>query len=257
MAGIIALLYGIVAYVLFLATFVYAIGFESMWLVPKNIDTNPSPIALAPVLINLVLLGLFAVQHTVMARRGFKAWWTRIVPKPVERSTYVLVATLLLALLMWQWRALGPTVWAVTAPVGTLALQALNVVGWGLVLAGTFMIDHFELFGLRQVWSHFRGKPFRFPPFTTRGLYKNVRHPIMLGFVIAFWATPVMTAGHLLFALATTGYILIGIRFEERDLVHYHGERYRAYRQAVPALIPGLGRAGDADRATSPGEAGG
>lgn len=240
MAGIIALLYGVAVYLFFLATFLYAIGFESLLLVPKHIDTGAGSITFTAVVVNLVLLGLFAVQHSVMARRGFKAWWTRIVPKPVERSTFVLAATLLLALLMWQWRAMGPEVWAVTDPTWAFALRAVNLLGWGVVLVSTFMIDHFELFGLRQVWVRFRGEPFRYPDFTTRGLYRHVRHPIMLGFMIAFWATPVMSAGHLLFTAATTGYILIGIAFEERDLLFYFGDVYRRYRQQVPMLIPGL-----------------
>lgn len=244
MGGILALLYGVAAYVFFLATFLYAIGFESLLFVPKNIDTGAGGITLTAVIVDLVLLGLFAVQHSVMARRGFKAWWTRIVPKPVERSTFVLAATLVLALLMWQWRAMAPTVWAVTDPTWAGVLQAVNLLGWAIVLASTFMIDHFELFGLRQVWARIRNEPVRYPDFTTRGLYKHVRHPIMLGFVIAFWATPVMSAGHLLFTAATTGYILIGIAFEERDLLYYFGERYREYRRQVPMLIPGLGGQG-------------
>jgi protein-S-isoprenylcysteine O-methyltransferase Ste14 len=233
-----AALYGAIVYLFFLATFVYAIGFVgNLPLLPKTIDSGaPAPLAEA-LIVNLLLLGLFAVQHSVMARRGFKRWWTRIVPEPMERSTFVLAATALLALLLWQWRPLAePVVWSVQDRVGVLAIQAVFWIGWVVLLISTFLINHFELFGLRQVYAHLRGRGVPAPQFRTPGLY----HPIYLGFVLAFWATPTMTAGHLLFAVATTGYILIGIWFEERDLIAQFGERYRLYREQVGMLWPRL-----------------
>jgi protein-S-isoprenylcysteine O-methyltransferase Ste14 len=227
-------------YLFFLAIFVYAIGFVgNLPLLPKTIDSGaPAPLAEA-LIVNLLLLGLFAVQHSVMARRSFKRWWTRIVPEPVERSTFVLAATAVLALLLWQWRPLAePVVWSVRHRSGTLAIQAVFWLGWAVLLISTFLINHFELFGLRQVYAHLRGHGVPAPQFRTPGLYRHVRHPIYLGFVLAFWATPTITAGHLLFAVATTGYILIGIWFEERDLIAQFGERYRLYREQVGMLWP-------------------
>jgi len=247
-----AALYGATVYLLFLATFVYAIGFVGNlpWL-PKTIDSGaPAPLAEALV-VNLLLLGLFAVQHSVMARRGFKRWWTRIVPEPVERSTFVLAATAVLALLLWQWRALAePVVWSVHNRSGALAIEVVFWLGWAVLLVSTFLINHFELFGLRQVYAHLRGHGLPTPQFRTPGLYRHVRHPIYLGFVLAFWATPTITAGHLLFAIATTGYILIGIWFEERDLIAQFGERYRSYREQVGMLWPRLRLARRKDGAT-------
>ncbi|HSB21928.1 MAG TPA: DUF1295 domain-containing protein, partial [Burkholderiaceae bacterium] len=233
--AILSALYGAIVYLFFLATFVYAIGFVgNLPLLPKTIDSGtPAPLAEA-LIVNLLLLGLFAVQHSVMARRGFKRWWTRIVPESVERSTFVFAATAVLALLLWQWRPLAePAVWSVQNRVGSLAIQAVFWIGWVVLLIGTFLINHFELFGLRQVYAHLRGHRMPAPQFRTPGLYRHVRHPIYLGFVLAFWATPTMTAGHLLFAIATTGYILVGIWFEERDLIAQFGERYRLYREQV------------------------
>jgi protein-S-isoprenylcysteine O-methyltransferase Ste14 len=242
MAGLAALIYGLVAYALFLGTILYAIGFVGNVLVPKSIDSGePGPLALA-VTVNSLLLGLFALQHSVMARPGFKRWWTRFVPRSVERTTYVVLASLILILLFWQWRPILTPVWAVTDPTFATILLAVFWIGWALVFLSTFLIDHFELFGLRQVWARIRGRELPQPTFKTPLFYKAVRHPLYLGFLLAFWATPVMTAGHLLFAIATTGYILIAIALEERDLIALFGDQYRRYRQLVPMLIPLPGR---------------
>lgn len=250
------MVYGLAVYAAFLVTFLYAIGFVGDLVVPKAIDTGAGALTAAALVIDVVLLGIFALQHSVMARQGFKRVWTRIVPGPVERSTYVLLATAALALLLWQWRPIGGAVWAVKSPVGADALWVVFWLGWAMLLLSTFLIDHFDLFGLRQVSLFARGQPYRLPDFQTRGLYRYLRHPIMLGFIIAFWAAPVMTVGHLLFAIASTGYILVGIAFEERDLLQFYGERYRNYRHMVPMLIPGLGRFRPLDAANESGQAG-
>lgn len=232
------LFYGVFAYLLFFATFLYAIGFVGNWVVPKSIDSGESSSTWAALAINLALLGLFAVQHTIMARPRFKAWLTRFIPKAMERSTFVLASSLCLVLLFWLWQPMPNKIWDVQQPVARGALVALSLIGWGIVLYGSFLIDHFDLFGLRQVALHAAGKPYTSPRFIERSLYKLVRHPLMLGFIIAFWFTPTMTVGHLLFAVLTTGYIIIGIQFEERDLAAAHGDQYLDYRRRVPALLP-------------------
>jgi len=231
--------YAAASYLLFLAVLGYAIGFFAGAGVPKGIDQGPrSPWPLA-VAIDLLLLLLFAAQHTVMARPWFKRRWTRLVPVPAERATYVLCASLLLVLVFWQWRPIGGTVWRVSGPAAGV-LAGVYAAGWAIAVGSTFMINHFDLFGLRQAYLYARGAAYRPPAFTERALYRHIRHPLMAGFVIIFWAAPAMTLGHLLFAAAATGYIGVGIKFEERDLRRDLGEPYRAYRRRVPALIPAL-----------------
>jgi methanethiol S-methyltransferase len=242
LGGIASVLYGAITYVLFLGTFLYAIVFVGNLAGPKTIDSGEAGGLLLAVLINMLLLGLFAVQHTVMARPAFKRWWTALVPEPVERTTFVLFASVALLLLYWQWRPMSAPIWSVTNAGGAMMMQAIFWLGWALVLLSTFLINHFELFGLRQVYARLRGQRLPAPVFKAPFLYKRVRHPIYLGFILAFWATPSMTAGHLLFAIATTGYILIGIYFEERDLVALFGDQYRRYREQVSMLIPLPGR---------------
>jgi len=231
------LLYGLVSYVIFFATFLYAIGFIGDFWVPRSIDSTRELALWNAVAINLGLLAAFALQHSVMARPAFKRWWAQFVPPPVERSTFVLLASLALLLLYWQWRPLPHPIWTVTG-VWAQVLWAVFWLGWGLVLLSTFLINHFDLFGLKQVWDY-RARRER-PPmeFKTPWFYKAVRHPIYLGFILAFWATPTMTAGHLLFALVTTAYILVGIQLEERDLIASFGETYTLYRRRVSMLIP-------------------
>jgi methanethiol S-methyltransferase len=231
--------YAAAVYALFLAVLVYAIGFFADAGVPKGIDQGPRPVWPLAVAADLLLLLLFAVQHTVMARPWFKRRWARVVPVPAERATFVLCANLLLALLFWQWRPFGGTVWHVPGP-GADVLIGVYAAGWAVAIGSTFLIDHLDLFGLRQAFLHARGVAYRPPPFTERGLYRRVRHPMMAGFVIVFWAAPTMTLGHLLFAAAATGYILAGITFEERELRRDLGEAYRSYTARVPALVPAL-----------------
>jgi protein-S-isoprenylcysteine O-methyltransferase Ste14 len=236
--GFIALLYGILSYLLFHASFLYAVGFFSDTIVPKGINDGLTGSPGTALAINLGLLSIFAVQHSVMARPGFKAIWTRIVPQSVERSTYVLLTNLILFLIFWQWRPFPGTVWQVENAAGAALIWAVYALGWLTVVVSTFLIDHFDLFGLRQVWLRFRNREYTHLEFQESSLYRHVRHPILLGFMIAFWATPHMTWGHLLFACVTTAYMLVAIRFEERDLVAFHGDRYRAYRKRVPMILP-------------------
>lgn len=239
MSRVLAFLYGLVSYVVFFGTFLYAIPFVGNFAVPRTIDAGgPTAGRLEALLVNTGLLALFAVQHSVMARQGFKRWWTRIVPRSVERSTYVLVSSLVLILLFWQWRPMTEIVWDVESVATRYVLWALFWTGWLLVLVSTFLINHFDLFGLRQVWLRFRERAYRPLPFQIHSLYRFIRHPLLLGFFIAFWATPIMTVGHLLFAVATSGYMLVGIRLEERDLVRFHGEAYVRYQEQTAMLIP-------------------
>jgi protein-S-isoprenylcysteine O-methyltransferase Ste14 len=242
MGGIASILYGVLAYLLFLGSFLYAIAFVGNLPVGKTIDSGAAGPLVPALIIDTLLLGLFAVQHSVMARPAFKRWWTRFVPQPVERTTYVLLASLVLVLLYWQWRPIPAPVWSVTDPTGVMVLQAIFWTGWAVVLVSTFLINHFELFGLHQVYARLRGRALPAPVFRTPFFYRKVRHPIYLGFLLAFWATPSMTAGHLLFAIATSGYILIGIYLEERDLIALFGDQYRRYREQVSMLIPLPGR---------------
>jgi methanethiol S-methyltransferase len=242
MSRILALAYGVASYLAFLASFLYAVGFVGNLLVPKSIDSGQCDSLPLAVLVDTLLLLLFAVPHSVMARPAFKRWWTRFVPPPIERSTYVLVASLSLGLLYWQWRPIPAVVWHIDHPIGRSAVLAVFWTGWVLVLVSSFLIDHFDLFGLRQVYLYAAGREYTSPAFRTPGLYRYVRHPLMLGFLLAFWAIPTMTVGHLLFAAATTAYILLALRLEERDLVTFHGEQYEAYRRQVGMLLPRVPR---------------
>jgi protein-S-isoprenylcysteine O-methyltransferase Ste14 len=230
--------YGVASYLVFLATFLYAIAFIGNLGTPTALDapaTGPVARALA---IDAGLLALFALQHSIMARKGFKQRWTRVVPRPIERSTYVLFSSLALILLFWQWQPIGGVVWSVESAAASALLLTLFAFGWALVLVATFLIDHFDLFGLRQVWLYLVGKRYSARPFTTPGPYRLMRHPLYVGWFFAFWATPTMTVAHLVFAIATSAYILIAIQLEERDLVREFGGTYEDYRRRVPMLVP-------------------
>lgn len=241
MRRVVAFLYGLAAYAVFFGTFLYAIGFVEGLMVPKTIDSGAAVPLAEALVVNVLLMSLFAVQHSVMARKQFKEWWTRYVPKSVERSTYVLLASLALVLLFWQWRPIPAVVWQIADPQTANAVMALSFVGWLIVLTSTFLINHFELFGLHQVVNNLVGRDMPAPRFKTPVLYKMVRHPIYLGFIVAFWAAPTMTVGHLLFAAVTTAYIFVGIALEERDLIEMFGDEYRRYRKRVAMIVPFLG----------------
>jgi protein-S-isoprenylcysteine O-methyltransferase Ste14 len=236
------LAYGILAYAAFLLSFTYAMAWVGNILVPKTIDSGTSEPPLTAALINIGLLALFAVQHTIMARPRFKAWWARIVAPALERSTFVLAASALLALICWQWRPITRVIWDINTPPLHWLLVGVYACGLVIGFTSTFLIDHFDLFGLRQVWHYFRGRPYEPPAFQERSFYRHVRHPLMVGLLLVFWATPTMTAGHLLFATVMTIYILLGVRLEERDLASQLGRRYEEYRERVPMLLPRLSR---------------
>jgi methanethiol S-methyltransferase len=238
MNRLIALVYGMACYAFFFVTFLYTIAFVEDFPVPRTIDAGLRAPMTEALVVNMLLMALFAIQHSVMARPQFKAWWTQYVPKPVERSTYVLFATILLALLCWQWRPIPAVLWHVSDPLGAAILTGLSMVGFLLVLSSSFLINHFELFGVHQVVNNLARRTMPAPRFHTPLFYKFVRHPLYLGFIIAFWVTPTMTAGHLLFATVTTAYIFIGMLLEERDLEDVFGDDYRRYRQRVAMIVP-------------------
>lgn len=232
------LLYGVISYFAFFGTILYAIGFTGNLFVPKSIDGDPEKSLLTAILIDAGLLLLFALQHSIMARPRFKRWFTKYIPAPLERSTFVLLASLCLILMMWQWQPIGGVVWKVENETAKIILLVLYLIGWGIVFISTFLINHFDLFGLRQVWLCFIGKPYTQLPFRVPVFYRFVRHPLYFGFLIAFWSASTMTVTHLLFAVLTTGYILTAIQLEERDLITTFGDKYRSYKKWVPMIIP-------------------
>ncbi len=238
MSRLLILLYGILGYVLFLFTILYAIGFVGDFGVPKTINDGETVSRGEMMLVNGVLLSLFVVQHTVMARPAFKRWWTRWIPSAIERSTFVILASAILLLLFWQWRPDRQWVWQIEAPLPAAMLTGIQLAGWGIVFYSSFLIDHFDLFGVRQTVLHARQKAYTQHPFIERSLYKLVRHPLMAGFLIAFWSTPAMSVGHLFFAVMTTAYIFFGVGMEERDLLKHHGAEYREYRSRTPMILP-------------------
>ena len=242
MGKLFAFLYGIVAYLAFFVVILYSIGFVTGLGVPKTIDSGTVGPPLQAIVVNLLLMSLFAIQHSVMARPQFKKWWTQFVPASVERSTYVLFANVALALLLWQWQPIPTVIWQIDNPQIAAVLLGLSLLGWVIVFSSTFLINHFELFGLHQVINNLTGKPMPTVRFRTPLLYNLVRHPLYLGFIIAFWITPVMTAGHLLFAAVTTAYIFVGIALEEHDLITVFGDEYRRYRHRVAMIVPFLGK---------------
>ena len=246
MGRVLAFVYGVVAYFAFFGTILYMIGFVGNFVVPKAVDTGMVGATGQSIVINAFLVMLFGVQHSVMARPGFKKWWTKYIPEPIERSTYVLIASFLLMLLFWQWRPLKGIVWNVDSTAGQFILYGLFGLGWATVFLSSFLINHFDLFGLRQVYYHLTGKKYSHTPFKIVFLYRFSRNPLMLGFVIAFWATPLMTTGHLLFVALMTAYIFIGINFEEQTILHFLGDEYRQYREKTPMIlpVPKLGKAG-------------
>ncbi len=232
------LIYGVIAYLAFFGTILYAIGFVGGWVVPKTINSGTAGPVATSLLINALLLSVFVVQHTVMARPGFKAWFKKIIPPAAERSTFVLLASLSLILVFALWQPAPTVLYDISDTWAKWPLTALSLAGWAMVLLSSFVINHFDLFGLRQVYLHWQGKPYTHIPFRVKGVYRYVRHPLMVGFLIAFWATPMMTVGHLFFAVMTTGYIFMGVWFEERDLVAHFGQEYLGYRHAVRGFLP-------------------
>jgi methanethiol S-methyltransferase len=242
MAGLVAVIYGVVAYGVTLVALLYLVGFVGNLVVPKSIDTGTAGPLIESIVVDTMLIALFAIQHSVMARQGFKRWWTRIVPPAVERSTYVLSTSFVLLILYWQWRPIPAPIWTVQDPIAAGVIDGIFWLGWVVLVASTFMLNHFEMFGLSQVFGRLFGKQLSDAKFRTPLLYRHVRHPIYLGVLLAVWATPAMTAGHLLFAAVTTGYILIGIQLEEHDLIQQFGDQYRRYRQQAAMLVPLPGR---------------
>ena len=240
MKRIVAFVYGIVCYGVFFATLLYAIGFLGNFGVPKSIDSGPEGSLAAALAVDAALLAVFALQHSIMARPWFKRAWTRVVPDPVERSTYVLFSSLALLLMFWQWRPIGGVIWRIEGGIGEALIFGLYVTGLVIVLLSTFLINHFDLFGLRQVYLYLIGRKYTHLPFGTPFFYRYVRHPLYFGWLLTFWSAPVMTIAHLFFAAMTTAYILLAIRFEEADLISQHGEKYSKYRQQVPMIIPAL-----------------